>query len=106
VIPSICVCLFIITIEITIVNTSLISIANDLKSFNRSSWIVTAYLLTYVGKDHRQQAAIKRLTLQGLLIISAKLSDILGRKPVLLFSVAAFTLWAGVCGAAQTTNQL
>ncbi|KAF2786130.1 MFS multidrug transporter-like protein [Melanomma pulvis-pyrius CBS 109.77] len=87
---AICICLFLITIEITIVNTALITIANDLLSFDRSSWIVTAYLLTYVG----------------FLIIFSKLSDILGRKPILLFSIAWFTLWAGICGAAQTTSQL
>ncbi len=42
----------------------------------------------------------------GFLIIASKLSDILGRKPVLLVSLALFTVWAGACGAAQTTTQL
>ncbi|KAF2821463.1 MFS general substrate transporter [Ophiobolus disseminans] len=90
IIAAICICLFIITIEITIVNTALITIANDLRSFHLSSWVVTAYLLTYVG----------------FLIIISKLSDIVGRKSVLLASVATFTIWAGACGAAQTTEQL
>ncbi|KAH8722881.1 major facilitator superfamily domain-containing protein [Phaeosphaeriaceae sp. PMI808] len=100
IIAAICICLFIITIEITIVNTALITISNDLQSFKLSSWIVTAYLLTYV------HVAPLRLTLPGFLIICSKLSDILGRKPVLLVSIATFTIWAGACGAAQTPNQL
>ncbi len=40
-----------VVIEITIVNTALITIADELQSFERSSWIITAYLLTYVGKS-------------------------------------------------------
>ena len=31
-------------------NTSLVSIANDMGDFNHMSWVATAYLLTYVGK--------------------------------------------------------
>lgn len=36
--------------EASIVGTSLIAITNDLQGFDKSSWIVTAYLLTYTGK--------------------------------------------------------
>lgn len=35
--------------ETTIVSTSLVSITNALTGFQKGSWIVTAYLLTYTG---------------------------------------------------------
>lgn len=42
---------FLVNLEITIVSTSLVSIANDLDDFGPTSWIVTAYLITYTGED-------------------------------------------------------
>jgi hypothetical protein len=33
--------------KLTIVSTSLITIANDLGDFSKSSWIIEGYLLTY-----------------------------------------------------------
>lgn len=38
------------TLEITIVSTSLVAITNDLHGFSQSSWVITAYLLTYFGQ--------------------------------------------------------
>ena len=35
--------------ETTIISTSLVSITNALTGFQKGSWIVTAYLLTYAG---------------------------------------------------------
>lgn len=37
--------------ESTIISTSLISIKNDLGGFQRSSWIVAAYLVGYTSKE-------------------------------------------------------
>lgn len=41
--------LFVATLEVSIVSTSLETIADDLGAFRDSSWIVIAYLLTYTG---------------------------------------------------------
>ena len=42
-------CLFLVNLEIPIVTTSLVAITNDLHSFDQISWIISAYLLGYVG---------------------------------------------------------
>lgn len=36
--------------EIPIVTTSIVGVTNDLQGFSESSWLTTAYLLTYVGR--------------------------------------------------------
>ena len=41
--------LFLATLEVSIVSTSLITVTNALHAFGDSSWIVIAYLLTYTG---------------------------------------------------------
>ena len=46
-------CLFLTNIEIPIVTTSIVGITNDLQGFSQSSWIVSAYLLGYVGRESR-----------------------------------------------------
>lgn len=42
---------FLVNFELTIVSTALVNIANDFQSFSMTSWIITAYLITYVGKN-------------------------------------------------------
>ncbi|KAI9740045.1 MAG: hypothetical protein M1818_004796 [Claussenomyces sp. TS43310] len=42
--------IFLINFEVTIVSTAIVSITNDLNDFAESSWIITAYLITYIGK--------------------------------------------------------
>ena len=37
------------TLETTIVGTALVSIVDSLHGFDKASWIVTAYLVTYTG---------------------------------------------------------
>ncbi|KAI0883457.1 putative multidrug resistance protein fnx1 [Annulohypoxylon maeteangense] len=81
---------FLVNLEISIVSTSLVSITDDLKGFSQSSWVVTAYLLTYTS----------------FMIIVAKLSDLFGRKTMLLLSMFVFTAFSGGCVAAQTMVQL
>ncbi|KAI0201342.1 drug resistance transporter [Astrocystis sublimbata] len=82
--------LFLVNFEITIVGTALVSISNDLNDFSRTSWVVTAYLITYTAS----------------LVISAKLSDIFGRKWVYLGALLIFSAFSGGCGGAQTMVQL
>jgi MFS family permease len=43
------VALFLANLEIPIVTTSLVAITNDLHGFERGSWIISAYLLGFVG---------------------------------------------------------
>lgn len=42
----------------------------------------------------------------GTIIIWAKLSDIFGRKVAAIATLFIFAAFSGVCGAAQTMNQL
>lgn len=100
---------FLVNLEITIVSTSLVSIANDLHDFGRTSWIVTAYLITYTGEGARaaNDFTSNQLTmLAGGLVIWAKLSDLLGRKPIFIASLMVFGTFSGGCGAARTMIQL
>lgn len=46
---SLCLALFLSTLEISIVSTALVSISDDLQGFHKDSWIVTSYLVTYTG---------------------------------------------------------
>ncbi|KAK0667281.1 multidrug resistance protein 3 [Cercophora samala] len=82
--------LFLVNFEITIVSTALVSITSELQEFKRSSWIITAYLLTYVAG----------------LVTWAKLSDILGRKTTSISALFIFAAFSGGCGASQTLVQL
>lgn len=47
---SLCLILFLTSLEVSIVATSLVSMADDLKSFNNYSWVITAYILTYTSE--------------------------------------------------------
>lgn len=42
-----------VNLEVTIVSTSLVDITNDLRGFDRTSWIVTGYLLTFTGMKNK-----------------------------------------------------
>ncbi|KAH6706125.1 hypothetical protein VD0002_g5664 [Verticillium dahliae] len=83
---GLCLSLLLSTLETTIVSTSLVSIVDHLQGFDRASWIVTSYLLTYTG----------------FLIIFAKLSDILGCKLMLVSGITLFTIFSIACGASES----
>ncbi|PYI00240.1 MFS general substrate transporter [Aspergillus sclerotiicarbonarius CBS 121057] len=87
---TLCLCLFLTNLEIPIVTTSLISIATELGGLDKIYWITTAYMLGYAG----------------VLVLSAKISDIFGRKTCLLVAVGLFVVFSAACGAAQTMEQL
>ncbi|KAK3302903.1 major facilitator superfamily domain-containing protein [Chaetomium strumarium] len=82
--------LFLVNFEITIVSTALVSITNELQEFKRSSWVITAYLITYVAG----------------VVIWAKLSDLFGRKQTCIAALLIFAAFSGGCGAAQSVVQL
>ncbi|OTA80297.1 hypothetical protein M434DRAFT_38029 [Hypoxylon sp. CO27-5] len=82
--------LFLVQTEISIVTTSLISITEDLGGFDTSSWVLSSYLLGYVG----------------VVVIACKLSDIFHRKPIFALCIFIFTVFSGGCAAARTMPQL
>ncbi|KAH9906955.1 putative efflux pump antibiotic resistance protein [Xylariomycetidae sp. FL2044] len=87
---AIAILLFLTAVEASIVTTALVDITNELGGLEIASWVVSSYLLGYIG----------------VIVILAKLSDILGRKQILLASALLFTTFSGACAAATTIVQL
>jgi EmrB/QacA subfamily drug resistance transporter len=86
-----CAGMLMIVLDITIVNVALPSIQDDL-GFSQSSlaWVVNAYLIAF----------------GGLLLLSGRFGDILGRKSVFMAGLAVFTLASLLCGLAQSQEML
>jgi EmrB/QacA subfamily drug resistance transporter len=74
----------------TIVGTALPTIVGELGGIGHYSWVVTAYLL----------ASTASTPLYG------KLSDLYGRRPVLLFAILTFLLGSLAAGLSQNMTQL
>jgi EmrB/QacA subfamily drug resistance transporter len=81
---------FITAIESTIVATAMPTIVGVLGDFDLLSWVFTVYLLT--------QAVTTP--------IYGRLSDLYGRKPILLLGVALFLLGSALCGLAWSMPSL
>lgn len=45
-------------------------------------------------------------TIPGFIIVFAKISDVFGRKSMLLITTVTFAIFSGACGAAQSMDQL
>jgi EmrB/QacA subfamily drug resistance transporter len=86
-----CAGMLMIVLDITIVNVALPSIQDDL-GFSQSSlaWVVNAYLIAF----------------GGLLLLSGRFGDILGRKSVFLAGLGVFTVASFLCGVAQSPGLL
>ncbi|AHB42124.1 Drug resistance transporter, EmrB/QacA subfamily [Candidatus Saccharibacteria bacterium RAAC3_TM7_1] len=82
--------LFLVALDQTIVATALGKIVEDFNAFDQLSWIVTAYLLTTT------------VTVP----IAGKLSDLFGRRTILLIGVAIFGLGSFLSGAAPDITAL
>jgi EmrB/QacA subfamily drug resistance transporter len=82
--------LLLAALDQTIVATALPRITQDLGGFEHYTWVTTAYLVTSTV----------------MVPIAGKLSDQLGRKPLLIGSALAFVLSSLLCGQAQDFNQL
>ncbi|HEX6500389.1 MAG TPA: MDR family MFS transporter [Micromonosporaceae bacterium] len=74
----------------TIVGTALPTIVGKLGGINHYSWVVTAYLL----------ASTASTPLYG------KISDLYGRRPVLLFAIGTFLVGSLLAGASQNMTEL
>ncbi|KAI0010006.1 major facilitator superfamily MFS-1 [Xylariaceae sp. FL0662B] len=81
---------FMVNLEIPVLTTALVAIVTELSGFDKLSWVVSSYLLGYVA----------------VIIIFAKFSDILGRKPIFMLSIIVFIIFSAACSAAQTITQL
>ncbi len=86
-----CVGMLMIVLDVTVVNVALPSIQDDL-GFSQSSlaWVVNAYLIAF----------------GGLLLLSGRFGDILGRKRVFIAGLAVFTVASLLCGVAQSQELL
>src|SRR5207244_8945287 len=74
----------------TIVGTALPTIVGKLGGINHYSWVVTGYLL----------ASTASTPLYG------KVSDLYGRRPVLMFAIGAFLVGSLLAGACLHMSQL
>ncbi len=88
---AVCVATFMLLLDITVVNTALPSIREDLHaSFTDLQWVVDAYALT----------------LAAFVLTSGSLADRLGRKRVFVVGVAIFTVASLLCGLAGSATVL
>jgi EmrB/QacA subfamily drug resistance transporter len=78
--------LFLVALDQTIISTALGKIVQDFNAFDSLSWIVTAYLLTTT------------ITVP----IAGKLSDLFGRRRILLIGVAIFGIGSILSGASPS----
>lgn len=78
--------IFLAALDGTIVSTLLTHIGSEFNSLDKASWIATSYLLS-------------SSTCQPLY---GKLSDHLGRKPLLVFSNAVFAIGCLICGLSNS----
>ncbi|QIZ02034.2 MFS transporter [Streptomyces sp. S1D4-11] len=80
-----------VVIDISIVTVSLRSIQSDLGFTEaRLAWITNAYTIGF----------------GGLLLLSGRLGDLIGRKRMFVSGLALFTVASALCGASQTQEML
>jgi EmrB/QacA subfamily drug resistance transporter len=82
--------MFLVALDQTIIATALGNIVEEFNAFDSLSWIVTAYLLTTT------------ITVP----IAGKMSDLFGRRVVLLIGVAIFGLGSLLSGSSGSVEQL
>ena len=82
--------LFLFALDQTVVGTALPKIVTDLKGNDLYTWAVTIYLLT--------------ATISGP--IYGKLSDLFGRRPIVIFAVGLFLISSALAGLSQQMWQL
>lgn len=82
--------LFLVSLDQTIIATALSKIVEEFNAFSALSWIVTAYLITTT------------ITVP----IAGKLSDLFGRRTMLLVGVGIFVLSSLLCGMSGNITEL
>ena len=83
-------CVLLAALDQTVVIPALPAIANDLGAYKQLSWIVAAYLITSTISTP----------------VYGKLSDIYGRRRLLLTCIALFIVTSVLCGLARSLDQL
>ena len=85
---AVCLGVFILLLDITIVNVALADIQDDLgASLSDLQWVIDAYALS----------------LAALLLTAGSLADLFGRRKVFVVGTALFLVGSVACGAAQDT---
>src|SRR5271156_2415671 len=82
--------MFLASLDQTIVATSLSTMAQDLNGWSTMSWVVSAYLVATTVTTP----------------IYGRLSDLYGRRSILLSSIALFLIASVLCALSQTMLQL
>lgn len=90
VLAAIMLAMFTSAVEGTIVSTAMPAIVADLGGFSLYSWVFSSYLL---------MTAVTTL-------IYGKLSDLFGRKPILIFGLTIFLFGSILCGFAKNITML
>ncbi|GAB4112400.1 MAG: MDR family MFS transporter [Roseiflexaceae bacterium] len=83
-------CLFLAALDQTIVGTAIPAIVRDLHGLDLVAWVSTGYLLSSTA----------------MVPIYGKLSDLYGRKPILIWGVSIFLIGSALCGIATSMVQL
>jgi EmrB/QacA subfamily drug resistance transporter len=88
---AVCVAIFMLLLDITVVNVALPDIQRSLhSSFSDLQWVVNAYALT----------------LAALLLTSGAVSDLIGRRRVFVAGLIVFTTASAACGLSSTPLML
>src|SRR4051812_9245254 len=90
VVTSIMLAIFMVAIEATIVATAMPKIVGDLGGFERYSWVFAAFLLAQTTTT----------------VIYGKLTDLFGRRPVIIVGIIIFLLGSLLCGLATSMTSL
>ncbi len=90
VLAAVMLAMFMGAVESTIVSTAMPDIVSDLGGFSLYGWVFSAYLL------------MNSVTV----LIYGKLSDLLGRKPIISIGIILFLIGSTLCGFAQSMGQL
>jgi len=77
-------------LDLTIVSTSIRTIADDLDGLSVQAWVTTAYLITSTISTP----------------LYGKLSDLYGRRPFFLTAISLFVVGSALCGLAQNMYEL
>ena len=87
----VCAAIFVVVLDIAIVNVALPSIGRDLHFDPENlQWVITAYALTY----------------GGFLLLGGRAADLLGRRLVFMGGMALFTTASLVCGLSTSDEML
>ena len=87
----ICTAIFVVVLDVAIVNVALPSIGDDLGFADENlQWVITAYALTF----------------GGFLLLGGRAADLLGRRLIFMVGLALFTAASFACGLAQNEAML